>query len=558
MLRRIGALLLAAVIAVAGCRKGKSHQSKGARKAPTVEVITDAGEIETARKAWSERREQVVREALADPARIRGYERETMTLLKEHRQRAVQSLGALRDDPSQPAETRVHAIIALTLLGVPPDARRLADAARANEAATFELLVRIHELYPDAMQQLPTEIRPLVSAAIGSGEDRVAFVAADVAARYRLAEAIDPLLARVREKRKGSHDRILAAAARLRPEKGVVDQLVEQVARAKGFEISGPLSSLADAAEATPDPQLRRRIADALVAHLKARPDEPWTDSGTMSAVDVIGKTVDRDAAIELLFDVVRGARAANIRRMALRALNDLDPGAAKRVSTESGVAMPESEVEKVESPKVDVAKAAAACIRHHVLTQAEADAALAVIASRATTKRSEDEVYPDDVEGLFHAAGRYLAFDAETGMVPARHDELIDDIAAASAGRFVPEAALETYTTPSEESETGTYRVQFIHRGRLYRFAPEDLGDWYDVPAVLVAVDRALLDAQVKERPVALKSGGQDVALIFADPGALKAAAGELGLELEDDADRARREGKEFEDQVIQQMKER
>ena len=81
-----------------------------------------------------------------------------------------------------------------------------------------------------------------------------------------------------------------------------------------------------------------------------------------------------------------------------------------------------------------------------------------------------------------------------------------------------------------------GEYSVQFIHADKLYRLKPPDLGPWYDVESLLAIVDHALHDSGISERFVPLADTGDCVLLIFAEPGALKAAASELDLRLREE----------------------
>ena len=88
-------------------------------------------------------------------------------------------------------------------------------------------------------------------------------------------------------------------------------------------------------------------------------------------------------------------------------------------------------------------------------------------------------------------------------------------------------------------EDERG-YTVRFIHAGKLYRYEARQLGDWYDIPSTLTAVNRSLADAGVKQRFLALRSEGQDTQLIFADPAAFAPLAADLGVELDTTGDTA------------------
>ncbi len=88
-------------------------------------------------------------------------------------------------------------------------------------------------------------------------------------------------------------------------------------------------------------------------------------------------------------------------------------------------------------------------------------------------------------------------------------------------------------------------YDVAFEHGGKWYRFSAENLGDWYDVDAVMDAANRALEDAGVLERFHSIVTGGQDALLVLAKPESLDGAARELSLPTEGDAESARSWGR-------------
>ncbi len=147
--------------------------------------------------------------------------------------------------------------------------------------------------------------------------------------------------------------------------------------------------------------------------------------------------------------------------------------------------------------------------------------------------------------------AGRAASFDTETSTFPNRHDELIlDELAKASAGRFVPTKAVEVWRETSD-----AYDVAFEHAGKWYHFRAQGLGDWYDVPAVMAAANRALADAGHAERFHALDAGGQGAFLLLARPESLTAAAAELRLPVGSDPDHARQLGKAFEEQAKKRL---
>jgi hypothetical protein len=159
-------------------------------------------------------------------------------------------------------------------------------------------------------------------------------------------------------------------------------------------------------------------------------------------------------------------------------------------------------------------------------------------------------------VGATFALAGLLTSFDTETGELPVRHDRLLRDLAAHSGGAFKPEAIHEQWEQKGEEDEDAPYTVQFLHSGRLYRFRAQNLGDWYDVAAVLAAANRALADAGVKQRFLSLPGDGQVANVACLDPVAYARAARELFLPEPADPDAARRDGKAFEGQVLEEIR--
>jgi hypothetical protein len=553
-------VFLLVLLVLSGCKRS----SDSTRSKPVViEVITNAAEIAAARQAWAEQREDRLNKFLNYPDAIRSFNRESLALVREQRRRSVEALTNLRDAASKPAKVRIQAIRALKLLDVAPSADQLVQLARTDTDATIALLSELLDsdgLYP-RNQPLPDPIKAFVVACVGSQEPRVRSEAAHLAAWRELREAGEPLTRLLQQQSKPDLA-LLRSAARLCPSAEVLRKIEPELKGGGGpLAGNGALAAVADLAEATTNAALKAAAVDLCVRYLKQQRDQPFIDGDTMTAVHAIAKALPAEKAKATLSDLVRSGKWRHMRESALAQLEEIDPASARQLAKETRLNLHARDASTNGKPKRTAEELAATCVRHGLLTQTEADAAIKASANRP---KSEHEPAPsaDCAEGLFHAANRFLAFDVETGECPNRHDLLLEDFAKASAGLFRPEAILERYNDPQAKSEgwtetgKGKYTVQFIMGPSLYRFEPQDLGDWYDVEAVVAAIHKALADAGISERFVALESGGQDAGFIFARPQALAAAAPELDLTLGKDLDQARKLGTAAEDRILQQLR--
>jgi hypothetical protein len=117
------------------------------------------------------------------------------------------------------------------------------------------------------------------------------------------------------------------------------------------------------------------------------------------------------------------------------------------------------------------------------------------------------------------------LGFFDITGELP--HEQIMT-FAMNSGGGFDPEFAVQTSHRKDKEDLDARYTVQFLYRGRLYRFGA---GDRSDVKAVQRALNFALETAGRKERFIGLEPG-----FVFADPAAFRPIAAKYMLPLSDD----------------------
>ncbi len=192
------------------------------------------------------------------------------------------------------------------------------------------------------------------------------------------------------------------------------------------------------------------------------------------------------------------------------------------------------------------------------VVTAGLIDEATAELALQKLKARDEHE--KGDVPGLLDvlsAANLVVWFDAETGMLPCRHDELVAEFSTQSRGVFMPTAISEQFHQRNEDDFDAEYTLRFVYEGKLYSGRLRNFGDWYDVERTVSMINRALADAQRKQRFVALATDGQTASFVFADPELFSPLADEFHLPLGGDPNEAMNTGKAFERELIEKLKQ-
>lgn len=530
------------VVLLSACKR--THEFPAA-----VEVITGPAEVTAAREVWETRRVRLLAELLDNPGGIRSYDEESVEILKANRPQAVAALLKLRDDPGAPAKRRLEAILALRLLDEAPSVIQMVELASADPEAASELLGVLYDLYPDEAP-LPPELRQAIGSWVASKDKRLRTAALISAGFFRVSEAAAPVLEQLASAGADDHDLFLSAA-RLAPSADLLARLEKRVKPVQGFGAPAGLDAIRALGEATEDPALRRQAAMVATKVLVEQADHPWIDGESLGCLEIIASVQPTAGAEELLGTIVTSARWNALRRSALEKLSELNPASAAKISESSGVAMKEPGQQDSRGVEISAPEGARILVESGVLTRREADIALDKLKNPAR-KGSEGRA---GAVSVLEAAGRLLSFDTETGMVPTRHDRLLRDFARASAHQFNPEAEFEWYVPDQKNPDSGSYLVQFIHSGRLYRFRPRDLGDWYDVEAVTAAVERALSDAGVPERFVPLSTGDQTATYIFGRSSALKAVSSRLGFDLGSDPGQPFKAGRAFEERVRREL---
>lgn len=131
----------------------------------------------------------------------------------------------------------------------------------------------------------------------------------------------------------------------------------------------------------------------------------------------------------------------------------------------------------------------------------------------------------------LMTYANARVTFDTESMDSTARHDELIQEFADNSRGRFRPEIIVQA----KRKRNAKTVSVQFVSNGRLYGFEARATGDSYDLERTVLAIHRSLADAGIAERFLARDTGDQIADFVFGDPSAIAQAAHEFEWALDD-----------------------
>jgi hypothetical protein len=573
-------------------------------------VITDAAAIAEARRLGAQAREADLARLKNDPRSLRYLYGANERLFKAHREEIVAAAKAKAADPSTPLDERVEAASGLAEVGE-SDAAATHFAAFLREPAGAEraILFALGELPPEVRAKVPDH-EAWVLQQLKSTDASLRGAAMEAAGRLGIAQAAPALTEMAGSAKEDPSGRALMWAAKLAPSPALLDILDRRlVAEPDSMNIAWLLSALDDLAPALGD-EHHARVAAIAERELRR---VSFLGTGSIAAFEALRQHTGTHGAAALRRLASPGVNV-RIREMALTDLADADPRAARELalasldepdlaqsaatvlgkvgkgSADAGlVARLKAAAQSKEAQRARLeiagalreiggpdAIAAAAEIaaaeggspshgaqqnftREQLAERLVAAGIIRAHAAAATRPADADE--PPRSEPLFDLldlAGVYLVFDTETDSFPPRHDRLLNELAAKSLGSFTPESASET---PSEsrpdaaEDERG-YTVRFIHAGKLYRYEARPLGDWYDVPATLAAVNRALADAEVKQRFLALRSAGQETELIFADPAAFAPLAAELGVEIDDTGDTAMTAGKDFERQAIESIK--
>lgn len=151
----------------------------------------------------------------------------------------------------------------------------------------------------------------------------------------------------------------------------------------------------------------------------------------------------------------------------------------------------------------------------------------------------------------FIRAKGNIHWFDTETGMFPNEHDVLLSDVAALSDLR----TATFSEIPPSDfEADDEPYGLVGVVDDKTYRQQAENYGDWYDLSAVLMLLNRMAQDRDLKTRFVTLPTGDQTAIIWAVDDDVLTPLMDEGLIALSPD-EVAMKSGKAFEAEVREKL---
>lgn len=142
---------------------------------------------------------------------------------------------------------------------------------------------------------------------------------------------------------------------------------------------------------------------------------------------------------------------------------------------------------------------------------------------------------------------GNIYWFDAETGTFPNNHDHLLAEVAALSG---LKEARFTEKPPTDYDAEDEPYLLNATFKGKSYQQVAKNYGDWYDIGAVLMLLNRIAVDQAINSRFVTLPTGDQTATVWTVDNEKLTQLQAE-GLIRLSAAEVSMQTGKAFEEEV-------
>jgi hypothetical protein len=192
----------------------------------------------------------------------------------------------------------------------------------------------------------------------------------------------------------------------------------------------------------------------------------------------------------------------------------------------------------------------------------ADIDAAKALIAKLAAigfvkvSGVDPAEAAGGDAGTVLTLAGHAWWFDVETGMFPNYHDSLMRSLAILVSPALDDAVFEEAAPTLEDDEKAAPYHLTIYTAGKRLRAEARNLGDWYDVEAVMNLMNAAMKENGSDVRFIPLPTGDQTLIILGAPKPAIDRAI-QAGLIETGDAGEAEHLGKEFEAEVLKSYKD-
>jgi hypothetical protein len=159
----------------------------------------------------------------------------------------------------------------------------------------------------------------------------------------------------------------------------------------------------------------------------------------------------------------------------------------------------------------------------------------------------------PIDGESYLVAAGRATMFDSETDRFPNETDSLLHMLAPMAGGAL--DNVVFEEVPPPQPDDPAPYQLHAYIRGERFEVAARnDVGDYYDLEAVLGLLNTLLREQQSDVRFITLATSDQEAHVAAGPIEGLRAAVSERLL-VTDDAMHAAREGGAADDLLHQRL---
>lgn len=154
--------------------------------------------------------------------------------------------------------------------------------------------------------------------------------------------------------------------------------------------------------------------------------------------------------------------------------------------------------------------------------------------------------------EDFILSRGNGVKFDAETGMFPNQHHELMKSLTSTSG---LSEASFTEIAPKDYDNRDENYVLKASINGKLYETQARHFGDWYDYVAVVSFLNEISADQDLDERYVMLHTGDQVVNVWITEPKVVAKLLSEGLLRLGTE-NQALEDGLSFEESMLKLLK--